>query len=266
MVSDELTEEPSSWNARSSGTEAEEAASSLMRVNVRITEGGITHGSGDGVQHAIQSHGALLGQHDQLIRSLLDNNQQLLAQVIKLTADVATLSAWNHSLPSPRPSSPPPVSGCGDYTFLGTPCNLAQAFHWRTGWEGQGINFTDSEEAGKPEAVLSPSCIVAAVQWEIESLVKAVQATDPGPGDGPPNCLFVPEAVRALTKLPSASETADLIVQHVFRPHGIPVDIVSDRGPQFISCVESVLCCSGCVCHQVFILNPMDRRREQIRT
>uniref|UniRef100_A0AAQ4P737 Integrase catalytic domain-containing protein n=1 Tax=Gasterosteus aculeatus aculeatus TaxID=481459 RepID=A0AAQ4P737_GASAC len=35
---------------------------------------------------------------------------------------------------------------------------------------------------------------------------------------------------------------ADLIVQHVFRPHGIPVDIVSDRGPQFISHVWKTFC------------------------
>ena len=41
----------------------------------------------------------------------------------------------------------------------------------------------------------------------------------------------------ALPKLPSASETADLFVLH-----GIPADIVSDRGPQFISRVWKVFC------------------------
>lgn len=46
----------------------------------------------------------------------------------------------------------------------------------------------------------------------------------------------------ALPKLPSASETQDLLVQHVFRIHGIPVDIVSDRGPQFISQVWRSFC------------------------
>uniref|UniRef100_A0AAY5K731 Gypsy retrotransposon integrase-like protein 1 n=1 Tax=Esox lucius TaxID=8010 RepID=A0AAY5K731_ESOLU len=46
----------------------------------------------------------------------------------------------------------------------------------------------------------------------------------------------------ALLKLPSASETADLLVLHVFRPHGIPEDIVSDRGPQFISRVWKEFC------------------------
>ena len=38
-----------------------------------------------------------------------------------------------------------------------------------------------------------------------------------------------------LTKLPSAKETAEVMLSHVFRLHGFPKDIVSDRGPQFIS-------------------------------
>lgn len=38
-----------------------------------------------------------------------------------------------------------------------------------------------------------------------------------------------------LTKLPSASETAKLLFHHVFRLNRIPWEILSDRGPQFIS-------------------------------
>lgn len=38
-----------------------------------------------------------------------------------------------------------------------------------------------------------------------------------------------------LPKLPSARETAQLVIQHVFRLHGLPLYIVSDRGPQFAS-------------------------------
>lgn len=38
-----------------------------------------------------------------------------------------------------------------------------------------------------------------------------------------------------LPKLPTASETADLLVVHVFRLHGIPKDIVSDRGSHPVS-------------------------------
>ena len=51
----------------------------------------------------------------------------------------------------------------------------------------------------------------------------------------------------ALPKLPSATETGDILVQHVFRIHGIPADIVSDRGPQFTSQVwRAFLHCAGC--------------------
>ena len=39
---------------------------------------------------------------------------------------------------------------------------------------------------------------------------------------------FVP-----LPKLPMAKETAQVVLEHVFRLHGLPRDIVSDRGPQF---------------------------------
>uniref|UniRef100_A0A3P9IMG0 Gypsy retrotransposon integrase-like protein 1 n=1 Tax=Oryzias latipes TaxID=8090 RepID=A0A3P9IMG0_ORYLA len=45
-----------------------------------------------------------------------------------------------------------------------------------------------------------------------------------------------------LPQLPSASETADVLVNHVFRHHGIPSDIVSDRGPQFTSQVWKAFC------------------------
>ncbi len=38
-----------------------------------------------------------------------------------------------------------------------------------------------------------------------------------------------------LPKLPSARETTQLMVDHVFRLHGLLVDVVSDRGPQFAS-------------------------------
>ena len=39
----------------------------------------------------------------------------------------------------------------------------------------------------------------------------------------------------ALPKLPSAKETAEVMMNQVFRIHGFPKDIVSDRGPQFVS-------------------------------
>ncbi|KAL0188143.1 hypothetical protein M9458_015242, partial [Cirrhinus mrigala] len=38
-----------------------------------------------------------------------------------------------------------------------------------------------------------------------------------------------------LPKLPSARETAAIALDHVFCIHGLSVDVISDRGPQFIS-------------------------------
>ncbi len=38
-----------------------------------------------------------------------------------------------------------------------------------------------------------------------------------------------------LPKLPAAKEMALAVFDHVFRVHGLPTDIVSDRGPQFVS-------------------------------
>ena len=191
----------------------------------------------------------------------------------------------------------------------------------------------------EPEAVVPVDRIVAPVLWDIEAGVRRALVSDPGPGGGPPNRLFVPVAVRsqvlqwghsskltghpgvqrtrefisrrfwwpamdkdirsfvaacsvcarnknsvlppsgllrplpipkrpwshisldfitglppsegnsvilvmvdrfskaahfvALTKLPSARETAQLMIEHVFKLHGLPLDVVSDRGPQF---------------------------------
>ena len=45
-----------------------------------------------------------------------------------------------------------------------------------------------------------------------------------------------------LAKLLSTTETADLLALHVFRLHGLPTDIVSDRGPQFTSWVWQAFC------------------------
>ncbi len=43
-------------------------------------------------------------------------------------------------------------------------------------------------------------------------------------------CHLIP-----LPKIPTAGQTADLLMQHVFRIHGFPQDMVSDRGSQFTS-------------------------------
>ncbi|KAI3375809.1 hypothetical protein L3Q82_004091 [Scortum barcoo] len=51
--------------------------------------------------------------------------------------------------------------------------------------------------------------------------------------------LWTSSLVSHHPKLPSALETASLLTDHVFRLHGLPTDIVSDRGPQFTSQVPS---------------------------
>lgn len=45
-----------------------------------------------------------------------------------------------------------------------------------------------------------------------------------------------------LPKLPSSKETADLMVNNVFRQHGIPSDIVCDRGSKFTYQVWKAFC------------------------
>lgn len=50
-------------------------------------------------------------------------------------------------------------------------------------------------------------------------------------------CRLIP-----LTKLPTAFETAEVLMEQVFRFYGLPEDIVSDRGPQFTSRVWSAFC------------------------
>jgi hypothetical protein len=51
------------------------------------------------------------------------------------------------------------------------------------------------------------------------------------PDSGRP--VFQGRPLHSSPKLPSAKETTQLMVQHIFRIHGLPVDMVSDRGPQF---------------------------------
>uniref|UniRef100_A0AAY4CER3 Gypsy retrotransposon integrase-like protein 1 n=3 Tax=Denticeps clupeoides TaxID=299321 RepID=A0AAY4CER3_9TELE len=199
-----------------------------------------------------------------------------------------------------------------------------------------------------PEPVLPPHRILGPLRWSLETKVRAAQASDPGPDNTPPECMYVPNTCRpdvlhwghssvlsghpgrqrtlsfirrafwwpsvrrdvqayvdacdvcaraktpntptagplrplpiphrpwthlaldfitglpeasgmttiltivdrfskavhlvALPGLPSSATTADLVLQHVVRLHGFPQDIVSDRGPQFVSAVWKAFC------------------------
>ncbi len=50
-------------------------------------------------------------------------------------------------------------------------------------------------------------------------------------------CHLIP-----LPKLPSAPQTAEIVLQHVFRLHGFPQDVVSNLGPQFASRFWKAFC------------------------
>ncbi|KAJ8332185.1 hypothetical protein SKAU_G00428350 [Synaphobranchus kaupii] len=208
--------------------------------------------------------------------------------------------------------------------------------------------FSLPSSPADPESILPASCMVAAVSWRIEEIVRSAQTSHPDPRSNPNSSLFVPNPVRSqvlewvhasclachpgvartttlvrrsfwwptlkedtrafvlacavcarskashqppsglllplpvpgrpwshigvdfvtglplsegnsviltivdrfskavhfvpLPKLPSALETAELLVSHVVRLHGIPSDIVSDRGPQFSSQVWKAFC------------------------
>uniref|UniRef100_A0A3Q3B2I2 Gypsy retrotransposon integrase-like protein 1 n=1 Tax=Kryptolebias marmoratus TaxID=37003 RepID=A0A3Q3B2I2_KRYMA len=45
-----------------------------------------------------------------------------------------------------------------------------------------------------------------------------------------------------LPKLPTSKELSQILAEEVFRLHGLPSDIVSDRGPQFVSCFWREFC------------------------
>ncbi|KAI3360101.1 hypothetical protein L3Q82_014421 [Scortum barcoo] len=95
------------------------------------------------------------------------------------------------------------------------------------------------------ENILPASRIAASLTWGIKESVRRAQEQQPGRGattwEGGLDHFSKAAHFVALPKLPSARETADLTI-HVMHLHGIPQDIVSDRGPQFISEVWREFC------------------------
>ncbi|KAK3560533.1 hypothetical protein QTP86_010890 [Hemibagrus guttatus] len=132
--------------------------------------------------------------------------------------------------------------------------------------------FTPEENSEEPETILPEKVIVSPITWSEETLPSTNASTNT-PLGCPPGLKYITRARRtplihsahtslgtghpgvnetlSLLKdrfwwpnmasdvrrygLPTAMETAELMFNHIFRYFGIPEDIVSDQGPQFIS-------------------------------
>ncbi|XP_023809062.1 uncharacterized protein LOC111947114 [Oryzias latipes] len=92
-----------------------------------------------------------------------------------------------------------------------------------------------SSDSSSDSSILPMSCFVGSLTWEIESKVQQAQ--------GPPQvisclypCLAVPGLILRWILL------LGFLRLKAIRHHGIPSDIVSDRGPQFTSQVWKAFC------------------------
>ena len=89
----------------------------------------------------------------------------------------------------------------------------------------------------RPYGLLQP-LLVLDIQWKSISLDFI---TDLPSSKGFDSILTVVDRFTKMahflpcTKTINSQETADLVMREVFRHHGLPDDIISDRGPQFIS-------------------------------
>ncbi|KAK3554648.1 hypothetical protein QTP70_031051 [Hemibagrus guttatus] len=140
--------------------------------------------------------------------------------VSSITWSEETLPSTNASTNTP-PGCPPGlqyitrawyVQGCRDCTISKSPCHLPSGKLLPLSvpnrpWSHLGVDFITDLPASN-----DCTCIFVVVDRFSKS------------------CHLIP-----LKGLPTAMETAELMFNHIFRYFGIPEDIVSDRGPQFIS-------------------------------
>ncbi|KAK3525663.1 hypothetical protein QTP70_003228 [Hemibagrus guttatus] len=112
-------------------------------------------------------------------------------------------------------------------------------------WSHLGVDFITDLPVSK-----SYTCIFVVV----DRFSKSFQGAKPLPLKGPP----------------TAMEAAELLFNHIFRYFGIPEDIVSDRGPQFISRVwKAFFTCLGVAVSLSFGYHPqtngqMERKIQEI--
>ena len=88
--------------------------------------------------------------------------------------------------------------------------------------------YSPEDPSTEPTTILPPACRIATLTWEVGSAVLLAQGQQPDPGSGPPNRLFVPDAVRSrvllwghsskLTCHPGITRTLDFIRRRFWWP------------------------------------------------
>ncbi|KAI2657562.1 Transposon Tf2-9 polyprotein [Labeo rohita] len=100
--------------------------------------------------------------------------------------------------------------------------------------------FDHSKHPSFPESIVPQKVFISAVTWEIK-VCTASQGVTPSPGCPPGKHSGFDRGGPVLEGNPFHPSAQITICQrdsgccHVFRIHGLPMDVVSDRGPQFVS-------------------------------
>ncbi|KAK3539464.1 hypothetical protein QTP70_008500 [Hemibagrus guttatus] len=107
-------------------------------------------------------------------------------------------------------------------------CSAYNLIHIRRGDEWKTAFISPSDH-------VDPDLFVCPITWSLDDDICAATEEEPAPPGGPDDhfskaCKLIP-----LKGLPTALETAEALFTNFFRHFGIPEDIMSDRGSQFIS-------------------------------